>query len=201
MNAPEKKPRLVRPDMEDTSKVNVTYEGETRAKFRTLIRSTVDEVWHEITRTDRPIPAFFDSRLDAERMAPGAKIAMRTPDGKYTGFVGRITEFDPPRRFAHTFRFTSYDEPEVVVAYDLEEVEGGVQFTMTLIDLVPGSKTAKQMANGAKFILGVLKSCMEDGRPKLGVRVLYKLFGLLAFMQPKRCLSTNWPIEKSGVTP
>lgn len=195
MPDPSNRPRLVKPDMEDPAKVNVTYDGPTRAKFRTLIRGSIGDVWQEITRTDEPIPAFFGSRMDVGRMAPGAKLAMRSPDGRWTGVVGEITEFEPPRRFAHTFKFTNFDDPECVVVYDLEEVEGGVQFTLTIVDLPEGTKTAKQMVTGGKFIVAVLKATVEDGRPTFGQRLLLRVMGAFAFLTPKKCLSENWPVD------
>lgn len=167
---------------------------ETRSKFQVLIHGSLEDVWHEITRTDSPIPAFFNSRMDAPNLVPGARIAMRSSQDKYTGVVGEILEFDPPRRFAHTFKFTNFDDPACRVIYDLEQVEGGVQFTLTITDLPLGTKTAKQMVQGGKLIVNTLKSCIETGRPSLGTRLLFVLFALLAPLSPKRCLSENWPV-------
>jgi uncharacterized protein YndB with AHSA1/START domain len=166
------------------------------AKFRVVIDGSIQDVWAEITRTDAPIAAFFNSRMDVGRLAPGSRLAMRTPDGKYTGIVGEILEFDPPKRFAHTFRFTSYDDPECRVTYDLEEVPGGVQFTLTISDLPEGTKTAKQMVQGGNMIVKTLKQVIETGRPALGTRVLFGLFKLMAIATPKRCLSENWPVDE-----
>jgi len=177
-------------------------ETASRAKFRVIIRGSIEDVWSEITRTDAPIAAFFNSRMDVARLAPGSRLAMRTPDGKYTGVVGEILEIDPPRRFAHTFRFTNLDDPECRVTYDLEEVEGGVQFTLTVTDLPVGTKTAKQMVQGGKMIVNTLQRVIETGKPDLGTRLLFGIFGLLAFTTPRRCLSENWPVdapaERSG---
>ncbi len=165
-----------------------------RGKFRILIRGSIDAVWNEITRTDAPIPAFFNSRLDARELAPGARFAMRSPDGKTTGIVGEILEFEPPRRFAHTFKFTNFDDPECRVIYDLEEVEGGVQFTLTITDLPEGTKTAKQMLQGGTLIVNTLKAVIETGRPAFGTRLLFLLFKLMAPFAPKRCRSEHWPL-------
>jgi len=167
----------------------------THSKFRVLIRGSIEDVWHEITRTDAPIPAFFNSSMDVGRLAPGSKLAMRSPDGKYTGVVGEILEIEPPVRFAHTFKFTSYDDPACRVVYDLEEVEGGVQFTLTIDDLPAGTKTARQMLQGGKLIVNTLKAVIETGRPGLGTRLLFGVFKLTAPLTPKKCLSENWPVE------
>lgn len=171
---------------------------DTTQKFRVLIEASIDDVWREITRTDRPIPAFFNSRMDAHRLAAGSKLAMRTPDGKYTGVVGEILEFSPVTRFVHTFQFTAYDDPSCTVAYDLEEVDGGTQFTLTITDLPLGTKTAKQMVQGGKMIVNTLKSVLENGKPPLGIRVLFGLFKVLAFTTPKKCRSENWPVGPSS---
>lgn len=178
-----------------SAKVAVEYEGQTRAKFRVFIRGTIDAVWHEITRTDAPIPAFFNTRMHTTTLAPGATIAMRSPDGKYTGVVGKVIEFNPPSRFAHTFRFTNLDDPECTMIYDLEETSGGVNFTLTIADLPVGTKSAKQMLQGGTLICNTLRSVIETGRPSAGTRMLFLLFKLMAPLTPKKCLSENWPVD------
>jgi uncharacterized protein YndB with AHSA1/START domain len=164
--------------------------------FRVLIQGTLEDVWNEITRTDEPIAAFFNSRMDVGRLAPGSKLAMRTPDGKYTGVLGTILECEPFKRFSHTFRFTAYDDPECTVIYDLEAVEGGVQFTLTIERLPVGTKTAKQMVQGGTMIVNTLRSVIETGRPTFGIRVLYVLFKVLGPLTPSRCKSEHWPVDQ-----
>lgn len=177
-----------------SKQVKVTREGETKAKFRVFIRGTVEDVWREITRTDAPIAAFFNSRMEVGQLAAGSRLAMRTPDGRYTGVVGMITEFEPPRRFAHTFKFTNYDDPECHVIYELEPVDDGVAFTLTITDLPAGTKTGKQMLMGGTMIANTLKSVIETGRPPFGTRVLFGIFKLMQPLTPKKCRSENWPL-------
>ena len=161
--------------------------------FRVFIHGSIEDVWNEITRTDEPIACFFNSRMDVGTLAPGSRLAMRTPDGRYTGVVGEILEVIPHRRFAHTFRFTSYEDPPCKVIYELKEVPGGVEFTLISEDVTPGTKTAKQMAQGSDMIVKTLKAIVETGKPPLGIRLLYVLFNLMAPFTPKKSLSTNWP--------
>lgn len=132
--------------------------------------------------------------MSAACLEPGSKLAMRTPDGKYTGVVGEILEFRPPHRFSYTFRFTNFDDPPCKVSYDLEELAEGVQFTLTIEDLTPGTKTAKQMLQGGKLIVNTLRSVIETGRPSLGTRALYTMFKVMQPFSPKRCKSENWPV-------
>lgn len=164
----------------------------TRALYRIHIEGSLEAVWKEITRTDAVIPCFFNMRMDVARFAPGEALRMRTKSGKYTGVVGEILEWDPPRRFAHSFRFTQFDDPPCKVVYELAPREGGVEFTLRIEELVPGTKSARQMVQGATLILNTLKSTIENGRPGFGTRLLFGLFALLEPLQPRRCLSSNW---------
>lgn len=163
--------------------------------FRVLIQGSLDDVWNEITRTDEPIAAFFNNRMHVGELKAGSKLAMRSPDGKWTGVVGEVLEVVPRQRFSHTFRFTNFDDPECIVIYDLEEKDGGVQFTLTIENLPTGTKTAKQMVQGGTMIVNTLKAVIETGRPSFGTRMLFVLFKLLAPFSPKKCRSENWPVS------
>lgn len=164
------------------------------AVFRIFIKGSIQAVWHEITKTDEPQQCFFNNRLHTDGLKVGGKVRMRTANGKYTGVVGRIVEFDPPRRYSHTFKFTNIDDPECTVIYDLAEKDGGVEFTLTIENLPVGTKTAKQMTQGGTMIINTLKSMVENGRPSFGTRALFTLFRVLEPMSPKKCLSENWPL-------
>lgn len=162
--------------------------------FKIVINASIRDVWTEITRTDAPIACFFNSRmhLSPGGLAPGSKLAMRTPDGRNTGVVGEILECRPPTLFAHTFKFTSYDDPWCKVSYALREVRGGTEFTLTIADVAPGTKTEKQMVQGGTMIAGTLRDVLETGRPSLLTRVLFVVFGL--FPVPAKCRSEHWPV-------
>ena len=169
----------------------------TRQVFKVTIKGSIHDVWREITRTDAPIACFFNSRMHTPMLAPGSKLAMRTPDGKFTGVVGTILEVIPPTRFSHTFKFTSLNDPECTVTYDLKDLGGnnGTEFTLTIDNLAPGTKTAKQMVQGSKLITGTLKNVIETGRPGTGARMLFTLFKVMQPLTPKKCRSENWPVK------
>jgi hypothetical protein len=110
--------------------------------------------------------------------------------------VGEILEVEPPYKLSHTMKFTAYDDPYCTVTYELREVDGGVEFTLTSEDIPAGTKTAKDMVRGGEFIVGTLKAVIENGKPPLSTRLLFGMFGLLApFITPKQCLTQNWPLE------
>lgn len=163
---------------------------------RILIKGRIEDAWHEITKTDEPQLAMFGARMHRIGLGPGSPIRMRTPDNKYTSVVGEILEVDPPHRLSHTMKFTAYDDPYCRVTYELREVEGGVEFTLISEDIPAGTKTAKAMGRGGDFIVKTLKAIVENGRPPLMTRVIYRLFGLIGpLITPARSRTEHWPLE------
>lgn len=164
--------------------------------FRVVIDAGIDAVWREITRTDVPQGAFFNMRLHTPGLRAGAPMQMRTASGKYVGAVGKVLEFDPPRRYVHTLKFTNLDDPECIVAYDLKDLGGKVEFTMTVDKIPVGTKSGKQLVKGGTMIVNTLKAIAETGRPGLGTRLLYAVFRIMEPMTPKRCRVEHWPMNR-----
>ena len=108
--------------------------------------------------------------------------------------VGEVTDFSPPRRFAHTFRFTQYDDPECEVIYELKQLPDGVECMLTVDRLPTGSKTAKDMQSGGSMIVNTLKAVVETGKPPMKIRLMYWMFGVLEFVLPKKSEVDNWPM-------
>ena len=179
--------------------VEKTVEGE-KAVFRVFIDGPRQAVWDELTKPGEPQAAIFHNVMHTSGgVAPGSVIQMRSKNGKYVGMVGEILEVDPPRKFAHTLRFTQLDEPETVVVYELDEKEGGTQFTLTVEKLVADNKTGKYMIQGGPMICSVLKSVIENGNAPFGNRILFGVLGALApVMTPKRCKAEHWPLEAAA---
>lgn len=161
---------------------------------RVIIKATIQQVWDALTREGEVLPFFFGSVMHTTGLKPGAQLRMRTPNGKYTGVVGEILECKPPYRFSHTFRFTNFNDPPCRVTYELREVEGGVEFTLTSDEIPCGTKTEGQMAQGGSFITSVLKSVVETGRPSLSYRLLLMLIRIMP--SPAACKSELWPLDR-----
>ncbi len=174
-----------------------TNDSSNRRIFRIEINAPIERVWREITRTDAPILCFFNNRmcLSPGGLTAGSKLAMRSPDGKWTGVVGTILASEPPHRFSHTFKFTNFNDPECKMTYELKPTKTGTEFTLIIDDLPVGTKSAKQMLQGGNLIVNTLKSVMETGKPGVGVRILFAMFKVLGpIMTPKQCRSENWPV-------
>ena len=62
------------------------------------------------------------------------------PDGRplerpaSASVVGEVLEFSPPHRYAHTMKFTQYEDAPCTVIYELTEVEGGTDFKLIKAD-------------------------------------------------------------------
>ncbi len=166
-----------------------------RAVFQVDINGSPQAVWNELTKMGEPQAAVFNAWLHAQALRPGVKIQMRTGSGKHVLVIGEVVDFDPPHRFSHTFRFTQYDEPECLVSYALEQRGQGVRCTLTVDRMAVGSKTAKDMAGGGTMIVNTLKAVVETGRPTLGIRLMYAVFGVMEFVLPARTKSEHWPLK------
>jgi uncharacterized protein YndB with AHSA1/START domain len=175
--------------------MNATSAGAKQV-YRVIIQAPVEKVWAVLTQTDVVLPFFFCSVLRTTKLASGAPIRMQTPNGKNTGVAGEVLEFDPPKRFSHTFKFTNYDDPLCIVTYDLKPVEGGTEFTLTSDRVPVGTKTEKQMAAGGKLIANSLKTLVETGRPSFVSRMIGWVNVVMGPFTPRKCRSENWPLDK-----
>ncbi len=162
---------------------------------RIVIRASMQDVWDELTTPGQPMPFFFNSVLHTpghDGLDVGVPMRMRTQDEKYTAVVGEIVEFDPPRRYVTTFRFTQLDDPWCKVVYELKEVDDGTEFTLTVDELPTGTKTEKWMSQGADYILKTLKAVAEDEPLPFKSKFILCMCKLTAWMTPKRCRSEHW---------
>jgi uncharacterized protein YndB with AHSA1/START domain len=167
--------------------------AQTTRMFRVTINGTIEDVWREITRTDRVLPCFFHMRMHVSSFRPGGALRMRSADGRYTGVVGDIIEWNPPKRFSHTFRFTNFDDPPCIVSYELGGRDGAVEFTLTIEEIPLGTKSGKQMVQGGDLIVRTLKASVERTPIPFLMRFIGLMGKLTARFTPARCRSERWP--------
>jgi len=164
--------------------------------YKVVIDAPLETVWAQLVKTDEVLPFFFGSVCDCDEMKPGQPFAMRSPNGKYTSVVGEVLEFTPPYRYAHSFKFTAYDDEPCTVSYDLKQTDSGVEFTLITENVPEGTRTEKSMDQGGTFIVEALKSLLESGRPNFKTRMILTMISLTTVFTPSKCNSTLWPLKK-----
>lgn len=164
------------------------------------INATKEAVWAELTKTDSPQAAFWNTVLHTTGLQPGATYQMRSPDGKYVNTMGTIEEYEPHTRLVQTLRFVRYDEPPCTVTYEIDDApEGGVTLTVRVDGPAPkDSKTMKGLEGGGGFawIVKTVKRIVEDGQAPFATRAMYRVAQVLApIMEPKSTRVEHWPME------
>jgi uncharacterized protein YndB with AHSA1/START domain len=189
--------------MNDTHMATADIAAEPKADdkdiFRVVIQAPIHKVWAELTRTDSVLPFFFNSACKTPGLEVGAPVRMTSANGKYAAVVGDVVEFDPPYRYAHTFKFTRLDDALCTVRYRLKEVDGGTEFTLINEGVPAGTKTEKYMTSGARFIVDNLKAWVETGKATPSGRFALFMMGLTAPLTPKQAHAENWPFDRDVV--
>ena len=66
-----------------------------------------ERVWDAITRTGEVQRALYNTVLET-RLEPGARLRYYSPDRRRVFIIGEVVTVDPPRKFAHTYWFTTW---------------------------------------------------------------------------------------------
>jgi uncharacterized protein YndB with AHSA1/START domain len=79
-----------------------TIENQPALRFERRLSHPVETVWRAITESDE-LEHWFPSRVEVDELRLGAEMTFRfenMPLDAPSEMAGRVTEFDPPRRFA-----------------------------------------------------------------------------------------------------
>jgi uncharacterized protein YndB with AHSA1/START domain len=148
------------------------------------IKAPRQRVWDEITKLGRVQRALMNTVLESA-LTPGAKLRYYSPDKRRVFVVGEVVEVKPPRRFSHTYMFTTRPETPTLVTWELDEIPGGCRVTLIHSGWTDQVKTHKGVAGGWRQILDVLKAELETGDIPLKTKMMYGVMGALMFMLPK----------------
>lgn len=167
-----------------------------RQMWKVVIAAPIDVVWNTLVQTDEVLPFLFGAICDTDGgLAAGKPMRMLSKDGKHVIAYGQVLEFSPPHRFSHAINFTmAGHEPPGKTTYDLQEVPGGTELTLTS-EALAGSETAK-MARSGQFIVDNLKRWTEVRRPTFGGRMVMLMSPLAGLFMPSRCRAENWPLAR-----
>jgi uncharacterized protein YndB with AHSA1/START domain len=165
--------------------------------YKVLINAPIETVWSELVDTTRPRPFFWNGSWDTPELAAGNPYRVASNQGRAVAVIGRILEMDPPHRLVTTFRLTALPDPPSRVTYELQEKDGGTEFSLITEQVLAGSKSEKSMAGGSRFIVENFKAYVETGKVTLGARITLAMYSLLAPLTPKSMRAENWPLDKA----
>lgn len=144
----------------------------------------VQRVWDEITKTGRVQPALFNTVMESD-LTPGARLRYYSPDRERVFVIGEVVEIDPPRKLAHTYRFTMWKSGgPTLVTWELEEESGGTRVTVTHSGWTGEHAEREKSGAGWKEILSLLKRQLETGSLPWTTRVKYRVMDAMAFLLP-----------------
>ena len=154
------------------------------------IQAPIERVWREITKTGA-IQRFANNTVmeaspaSTSALTPGSKLRFYSPSRKRVFVVGEVVQVDPPRRFAHTWKFTMSPDEPTLVTWELAEVGGRCRVTLTHSRWTDSAKMYGKVGNTWKEILRLLKLELETGDIDRKTKMVYAMFGILEFMLPK----------------
>jgi hypothetical protein len=166
-----------------------------RAVYKTLIAGTREEVYRELTRSDRPLGAWPNTRLYTPGLQAEARLQLRTANGEHTLVDGIVLAHEPPRRFSHTMCYTRFRDPAFVVTYELRDARIDVELTLTLDELPLGTHSARHAMREASHLMASLKHVVEKGKPDAMTRLRHIWHRLMEFSLPPDMLAERWPID------
>lgn len=172
----------------------------SRQTWRVIIAAPIETVWNTLVKTDEVLPFLFGAVCDTEDgLRVGEPMRMVSRDGRYVIAYGEVLEFTPPTRFSHAINFAmAADEPPAKTTYELREVPGGTELTLTS-EAMPGTQTAKMSRSGT-FIVNNLKAQAETGRPAFSGSMLLFVAPLMGLFTPERCRAKYWPLSRVPLT-
>ena len=155
----------------------------------------IRRVWDEITRTGRVQRALYNTVLECD-LKPGGRLRYYSPDRKRVFIVGKVVAVEAPKKFAHTYMFTTDPGQPTLVTWELAEESGGTRVTITHSGWTTAHKAPQKVAAGWREILGLLKQDLETGTIPLKTRIIYRLMGWFMFMMPKT--TTTQHVDAQG---
>lgn len=133
--------------------------------YDVYIRATPERVWEAVTSGGIAKKWFHETTLTGD-LKPGSSIQYVNPDGT-SAVDGEVVEFDPPKRFVHTWR--SNWGPDFAndrasrVTWEVTPMGSTTLLRMTHDDFDGETATYQSISQGWAPILSSLKSFLETG--------------------------------------
>lgn len=141
--------------------------AESRFVYVTYIRASEDKVWEALTSPELNRKFWFGYHQDST-WEVGSPWRAINPKGEVAD-TGQVLEFDPPRRYAVTWRNEGEPaltaEGHTTATFVLEAVAGGLtKLTVTHQIDHAASEMIERVSTGWPKVLSGLKSLLETGQ-------------------------------------
>jgi uncharacterized protein YndB with AHSA1/START domain len=136
-----------------------TVENRPTLSFERRLSHPVDVVWRAITEADE-LEQWFPSKVIADELRPGGEMTFEfehMPLDAPTTMTGRVTEYDPPRRFAFYWG-------EDHLRFELEPLPGEDACRLRLTVLLDSREKASRDSAGWHVCLDRLEGLLGGSR-------------------------------------
>jgi uncharacterized protein YndB with AHSA1/START domain len=131
-------------------------------RFERRMSHPVDVVWRAITESDQ-LEQWFPSRVEVDELRPDAEMVFRfehMPLDAPSTMTGRVTEYDPPRRFAFTWGPPTHEDH---LRFELEPLAGEDACVLRLTVLLDARDKAARDSAGWHVCLDRLELVLAGG--------------------------------------
>jgi uncharacterized protein YndB with AHSA1/START domain len=140
--------------------------AKTEFIYVIYISAKPQQVWDAIIKPE--FTKKYWEHIHVSDWKPGSKWEHRSADTGEVKIVGKVEEFNPPKRLVMTWAFPAdAARPGAYsrMAIDLEPHGGMVRVTVTHNELEAGSDMHRGISAGWPRVLSSLKSLLETGKP------------------------------------
>ncbi len=153
----------------------VVESGESQLRCEFDVAAPPPAVWEAFTRTETPLPHYFDAVLQAE-MRPGGRWRFVTDNRQRLLAGGEILALEPPRRFVHSFAAADLDDPASRISVELDPTPDGTRVLLVHDRFLRETATYRRFRRAHPLALSALKSVLETGRLPVRARIYTALF-------------------------
>jgi uncharacterized protein YndB with AHSA1/START domain len=155
--------------MTETYGAYQTIENRPALRFERRLSHPVDVVWRAITESSQ-LESWFPCRVEVDDLREGAGMTFRFQDMPLelpSTMPGRVTAFDPPRRFAFTWGPPTREDH---LEFELEPLASEDACVLRLTVLLDSRETASRDGAGWHVCLDRLERLVggEDGPAATG---------------------------------
>ena len=138
----------------------------TEFVYVTYIAAAPQRIWDALIRAE--FTRQYWGHENVSDWKPGSVWEHRDAEGGAVKLVGKVVEFQPPRRLVLTWADpgdAARPAAHSRVTIELEPMEGMVRLKITHDQLAPGSEMQRGIEEGWPRVLSSLKSFLETGKP------------------------------------